>query len=75
MHVECPTAMADTLREMSIDADVDLPRRALRHESQRRLPLREMKGLVCEKFHRTTMLIRNEWIIASGTLFAPYHRP
>lgn len=55
VHVECPKSMADTLREMPTDADVDLLREryGMRAEGACR-PGRWGEGLVWEELHHKT---------------------
>ena len=62
LHVECPKAMADTLREMPTDADVDLLREryGMRAEDASR-PEKWGEGLVWEELHHKTRYpFRNE---------------
>lgn len=62
LHVECPKTMADTLREMPTDADVDLLREryGMRAEDASR-PEKWGEGLVWEEFHHKTRYpFRNE---------------
>ena len=62
LHVECPKTMADTLREMPTDADVDLLREryGMRAEDASR-PEKWGEGLVWEELHHKTRCpFRNE---------------
>lgn len=62
LHVECPKTMADTLREMPTDADVDLLREryGMRAEDASR-PEKWGEGLVWEELHHKTRYpFRNE---------------
>ena len=62
LHVECPKTMADTLREMPTDADVDMLREryGMRAEDASR-PEKWGEGLVWEELHHKTRYpFRNE---------------